>query len=778
MSKFTKLYQHPLLYFIDAYKKKRGLPSTNGPYRIPDYRTPAWYTSEASEQLALALTQPNPVYLFQAGTWEESSGAAHLMEALANDGLVFSLSISTQPKTRSSFNALATFARDNPLLYRQLLAQYLRPLQGKIAGVIFARDNTPLTKPVANLCELLGIPRILIPLERYLGDPERYYRCPVTGACLPTADFTIGSGGIQKQTLLKRGYPEERYIELPTLNECGEDKSNTDSQAVRELLGVCLRNEDRLIVLDIGQGARAPRPGKALSPLKARTVRGILASLFELLGTHGDLSLAVRIADGESLDQLLGEALLRQISLASQILIFDESSCPVSARELLSTASVLITLDPDTAAQASRDHTHTIFVGEAEQAVGDQVSFLASSKVKALPGLLLELLGTPLSQLVNRSTSGIDLGIHGPFIRSALLSIRENGELRPPILERFFSGEAIDGIATHNHGSAWSGTQRYMTELLNAQSRSTTGLAWDNIDLVCCADVFVMWGIKPTRSKGYLRAIAQRLGRPAIVAEDGFIRSVDIGLSGEPGLSVILDDSTAYYDATQVSRLQRLLESGPELSNAQREESRRSIRKIVEYRVSKYNHAPDFRPDVGAPERPKILLIDQRYGDQSIVSGLADETTFRRMLQDALAREEFDVIIKQHPDAIKGGKSSYFSDERVAFTKTIDRVYCIRYDVNPYALLDLVDEVYVATSGMGFEALMAGKTVHCYGMPFYAGWGATMDKQQVPGRTRRRSMEDIFYFAYIALSRYYRPDIGQLASVEEMVEYIAEKRAG
>ena len=770
MSKFTKLYQHPLLYFIDAYKKKRGLPSTNGPYRIPDYRTPAWYTSEASEQLALALTQPNPVYLFQAGTWEESSGAAHLMEALANDGLVFSLSISTQPKTRSSFNALATFARDNPLLYRQLLAQYLRPLQGKIAGVIFARDNTPLTKPVANLCELLGIPRILIPMESYRGDPERYYRCSITGACLPTADFVIGPQGIQKQVLLNRGYPEARYFELSPLPEYAGKEKGADSQLIQKLLGACLRDGDRLVVLDIRQDAHAHRPGQVSPRLSASVIRAVFTALFEVISGRSNVSLAVLAAD----DQLLGQKLSRQVCLAPQITFFDESSCPVASHELLSIASVLVALDPDTVIRTN--HAHTIFVGDAMEALGDPICCLASSKVSALPDLVHRALDAPPPGFKSDSTDSVDWDIHGPAIRNALLSIRENGELRPSMLERFFSGEAIDGIATHNHGSAWSGTQRYMPELLSAQSRSTTGLAWDNIDLVSCADVFVMWGIKPTRSKAYLRAIAQRLGRPVIVAEDGFIRSVDIGLSGEPGLSIILDDSTAYYDATQVSRLQRLLESGPELNIAQREESRRSIRKIVEYRVSKYNHAPDFRPDVGTSGRPKILLIDQRYGDQSIVSGLADETTFERMLQDALARKDFDVIIKQHPDAIKGGKSSYFSDERVAFTKTIDRVHCIRYDVNPYALLDMVDEVYVATSGMGFEALMAGKPVHCYGMPFYAGWGATKDKQQVSGRTRRRSMEDIFYFSYIALSRYYRPDTGQLASVEEMVEYIAERR--
>jgi capsule polysaccharide export protein KpsC/LpsZ len=77
---------------------------------------------------------------------------------------------------------------------------------------------------------------------------------------------------------------------------------------------------------------------------------------------------------------------------------------------------------------------------------------------------------------------------------------------------------------------------------------------------------------------------------------------------------------------------------------------------------------------------------------------------------------------------------------------------------------------------MGFEALMAGKAVHCYGAPFYAGWGVTQDKLSIQGRTRRRSVEELFYFAYIESSRYYHPDRQQVVEVEDLVDYIAAKR--
>lgn len=52
--------------------------------------------------------------------------------------------------------------------------------------------------------------------------------------------------------------------------------------------------------------------------------------------------------------------------------------------------------------------------------------------------------------------------------------------------------------------------------------------------------------------------------------------------------------------------------------------------------------------------------------------------------------------------------------------------------------------MYVVTSQLGFEALLAGKRVHCFGMPFYAGWGLTEDSQSCARRSVERSLEAVF----------------------------------
>ena len=77
--------------------------------------------------------------------------------------------------------------------------------------------------------------------------------------------------------------------------------------------------------------------------------------------------------------------------------------------------------------------------------------------------------------------------------------------------------------------------------------------------------------------------------------------------------------------------------------------------------------------------------------------------------------------------------------------------------VSPLSLLKQADEVYCVSSQMGFEALLLGKPVHCYGMPFYAGWGATDDILSCPRRKARRTVLEIFTAAYMLYSRYIDP---------------------
>ncbi|MEM5279384.1 capsular biosynthesis protein, partial [Cupriavidus taiwanensis] len=62
--------------------------------------------------------------------------------------------------------------------------------------------------------------------------------------------------------------------------------------------------------------------------------------------------------------------------------------------------------------------------------------------------------------------------------------------------------------------------------------------------------------------------------------------------------------------------------------------------------------------------------------------------------------------------------------------------------------------VFVVTSQVGFEALLHGKTVHTFGMPFYAGWGLTDDRCEIPRRCRQLSLDMLVAGTLILYPRY------------------------
>ncbi|NBM76487.1 capsule biosynthesis protein, partial [Proteus sp. G4444] len=193
--------------------------------------------------------------------------------------------------------------------------------------------------------------------------------------------------------------------------------------------------------------------------------------------------------------------------------------------------------------------------------------------------------------------------------------------------------------------------------------------------------------------------------------------------------------------------------------------------KIIENKLSKYNNQPLEIPIVGKTNKPKALVIDQSYGDMSLKLGMVDDNVFQQMITDAINENpDHEVIFKTHPDTIANNSTSEFID------KFKDKVTVLTEYTNPISLLTQIDRVYVATSQMGFEALMCGKPVHVYGLPFYAGWGLTIDKQSTNRRKRNLTLEELFFIAYIKYSYYINPKTKKVCSINEAINYLINLR--
>ncbi len=282
-------------------------------------------------------------------------------------------------------------------------------------------------------------------------------------------------------------------------------------------------------------------------------------------------------------------------------------------------------------------------------------------------------------------------------------------------------------------------------------------------------DAVAGWGSKPTADRA--RSFAEGHGLPFLSIEDGFLRSLGLGATGAAPLSLVVDDLGLYYDASRPSRLEALLNHPGEFTAADLALAGRAIRLVREHRLSKYNAAPE---PVSLPEsgRPRVLVVDQTRGDRSVLLGGASEATFQRMLEAALDENPgAEIIVKAHPDTLAGRKSGY-----LAGTVLPAGVRLIDGDINPHGILERCDRVYTVTSQLGFEALLAGLPVDCFGMPFYAGWGVTRDRIECPRRRHGRTVVEIFAAAYIQYARYVDPLTGGPCDILRIIELLAGAR--
>lgn len=276
------------------------------------------------------------------------------------------------------------------------------------------------------------------------------------------------------------------------------------------------------------------------------------------------------------------------------------------------------------------------------------------------------------------------------------------------------------------------------------------------------------WGRRPSGRPAEI--LSQRRGLPLWRLEDAFLRSVDAG-PGIPPLGIVLDDLGIHYDATQASRLECLIASG--VSAEQRQRAEHLATSWRRHRLSKTNSAAESPP----PDGPFVLVVDQVAGDASIEFGFANPSAFQRMLAAALTDfPGHTVVVKTHPDVVCGRRQGHF-------TRTCldhPRVLVSGDGGHPAALLEAADAVYVVSSQMGFEALLWQRPVRTFGMPFYAGWGLTVDEPQLPGMTRRTARPDLPALVHACLvdyARYWHPVTKQRCTPEQLIEHVALQRS-
>ncbi|MET3139238.1 capsular polysaccharide export protein [Undibacterium sp. GrIS 1.2] len=286
----------------------------------------------------------------------------------------------------------------------------------------------------------------------------------------------------------------------------------------------------------------------------------------------------------------------------------------------------------------------------------------------------------------------------------------------------------------------------------------------EKVDVVRPCTTLILWG---------MCAVPEGIDEQVSVLrmEDGFLRSVGLGADLIRPVSWIADAVGIYYDATRVSGLETLLASC-EFDGVLTARATALRARIVASSLTKYNVGTDQwqRP---ANAKRVILVPGQVESDASLTYGAPGVRTNIGLLKAVrAANPDAYLLYKPHPDVLARLRAEG-QLERDAIE------WCDQVLTNA-AMGDLllqVDEVHLLTSLTGFEALLRGKQVTCYGQPFYSGWGLTTDMAPLERRSRKLTLDELVAGVLIKYPLYLSRDGKKLIAPEQSLDELSSWHA-
>lgn len=254
-----------------------------------------------------------------------------------------------------------------------------------------------------------------------------------------------------------------------------------------------------------------------------------------------------------------------------------------------------------------------------------------------------------------------------------------------------------------------------------------------------------------------------------VYVEDGYIRSNGLGCNFYYPYSLIFDKTGIYYDSTKPSDFESIVNNSQLYSSdpININTTNQLIRLIIDNDITKYaqghNSSKCNSSSIATllertkPEQQIILIPAQVPSDASLKYGGCGYTTEMLVKEVRKSNPDAFIILKEHADVLFGHRPGKLGPSPIRVF--VD--YVCSDSTSILSLIDLADEIHTISSLAGFEALIRRKKVICYGMPFYAGWGLTEDKNICSRRIARPTLEEFVYCALIKYPTYFDWDTMQ-----------------
>jgi hypothetical protein len=148
--------------------------------------------------------------------------------------------------------------------------------------------------------------------------------------------------------------------------------------------------------------------------------------------------------------------------------------------------------------------------------------------------------------------------------------------------------------------------------------------------------------------------------------------------------------------------------------------------KLLRQNASEWARARAARPfyDRVDPSRPFVyfpLHVTDDYKIQRIIPHCVDQASLVEQVADALP-QGYDLVLKEHPMSL--GRNSIRLLRRL---RQRPNVRLVGPYTNTHELIRRAEAVVVIGSTVGIEALLYDKPVMTLGIPYYAGFGVTLD---------------------------------------------------